>query len=392
MKVLIIGAGAVGSVIANELSKENNISSIICGAYDLKEAKKFVLTNKKVEIVKIDASDIKDITRVAEGCNLIINASLPDFNTNIMEAALKVKANYQDLCSHLKDLKTAEQLKFQERFKKAGLIGLINTGVAPGITNLLARKLYDQFDTVRDIKIRLIEDLRSKELIFSWSPDVILDLLGSSPLSYKNGKFKLVKPFGDPETYPFPESIGKRYMVDLYGDEVATIPLFLKIKNLDFKIGGSEMDFAKSLNDMGIFSKKKVSVGKNKVSPAEVFSKIMPKIPTPEDLGNMLKDGKVDNAIFVSTVEVIGKKSGKYTKMRSTVIYPTLKNIFKKFKGATYISYPTGIAASAFSKIIPKIEEYGVFPPECLNSKMQNAILDDIQRQGISIITQVSRN
>ena len=392
MKVLIVGAGAVGSVLASELAKEKKISSIICGAYDLKDAKKFVLNNKKVKIVQIDASDVKSIVKAAKGANLIINASLPNFNKNIMEASLKVKAHYQDLCSHLKDLKHAEQLQFHERFKKAKLVGLINTGVAPGITNLLARKLCNQCDKVRDIRIMLLEDLRSKEVVFSWSPDVILDELKSSPLTYKNGKFKLAKPFGDPEVYTFPAPIGKRNMVNLYGDEVSTLPLYLDIENIDFKSGGSEMELAKSLYELGIFSTDKISTGKGVTSPFEVFSKIMPKVPTPEKMNQMVEDGKVENAVFVSAVEVVGKKNNKEITLTNTIIYPDLKQIFKKLKGATYIAYPTGIAAASFAKIIPKLKTFGVFPPENLDTEMQNSVLSDLKKHGVSVITSTSRN
>jgi len=370
MKVVIIGAGAVGSVIASELSKEEFISEIICGAYDLKEARRFISDNAKVKIMKLDASKVSEVVNVCEGARLIINASLPDFNENIMEAALTVGANYQDLCSHLKDFKTAEQLKYNQRFKDAKLIGLINTGVAPGITNLLARRISDKFDELDDVKIRLIEDLDSKEMIMSWSPEVILDELTASPLAYKNGSFVFSKPFGDSEIYEFP-NIGLKRLVNLYGDEVATLPLYLRLKNLDFKSGGSEMDVAVELYNSGKLS---------------TLSNV--KVPSPQEMDEMLSKGLINNAIFVSTVEGTGKKSNEKMMIKKTVIYPDLRQISKKLKGATYISYPTGIAAAAFSKIIPHLSNFGVFPPEALNTEFQNAVLSDLEKQGISVISQ----
>ncbi len=373
MKVVIIGTGAVGSVIVSELTKEEAISEIICGAYDLNEAKKFISESDKVKIVKLDASNVHDIIKVVEGSRLIINASLPDFNENIMEAALAVGANYQDLCSHLKDFKTAEQLKYNERFIKAGLVGLINTGVAPGITNLLARRISDKFDELDDIKIRLIEDLDSKEPIMSWSPEVVLDELNSPPLTYRDSNFVLSKPFGDSENYDFP-GFGKRDLVNLYGDEVATIPLYLKLRNLDFKSGGSEIDIAVQLYNSGRLS---------------TLSNI--KVPSPKEMDEMISNGLIKNAIFVSAVEGIGMKCNEKMSIKKTIIYPDLKQISKKLKGSTYIAYPTGIAAAAFAKIIPRISTFGVFPPEALNTEFQNAIISDLERQGISIITQTSR-
>ena len=115
MRVLLIGAGAVGSVISKLLSKEKSISEVICASNDLKRAKEFIDTkNSNVCLAKLDASNTNQVVKAAKGCDLIINASLPHFNEKIMTAALKVRVNYQDLCSRLKDLKTPEQLQFHK--------------------------------------------------------------------------------------------------------------------------------------------------------------------------------------------------------------------------------------------------------------------------------------
>src|SRR3989338_2569184 len=192
MKILLIGAGAVGSVISKYLNKDD------------------------------------EIAEKARGVNLIINVSLPRFNENILEAALRVGAHYQDLASELADLKTAEQLKFVERFKEAGLTALINTGVAPGITNLLAREAADKLDTVEEIHFRCVEEQKASEFIFAWSAETTLDDLTAPPLVFRNGVFLLTKPFEDSEEYEFPEPFGKRHAFSIYGDEVATVPLMLK--------------------------------------------------------------------------------------------------------------------------------------------------------------------
>ena len=202
MKILIVGAGAVSSVITHHLSTDKRVSEVLCGSNDLKRARSFIkVHNKKIKLISLDAANINDIVRRAVGVDLIINASLPRFNVNIMEAALKVGAHYQDLASELKDLKTVEQFKFNKRFERAGLTGLINTGVAPGVTNLLAREAADMFDVVDSIHIRCVEEQKASEFVFSWSAETTFDDLTAPPLVYKNGKFKTTKPFHDPEDY-----------------------------------------------------------------------------------------------------------------------------------------------------------------------------------------------
>jgi len=320
-----------------------------------------------------------------------------------MEAALKTGANYQDLCSYQYDYKTSEQLKFHNRFKKAKLVGLINTGIAPGVTNLLAAEMAGKLDSVSDIKMRFLEEQKSSEFLFSWSPEVTLDVLSAPPAVYKNKRIQFVKKFGDVEEYEFPEPYGKRYIFNASGDEPLTIPLYIRVKNLSIKSGGTDNEFARMLYRMGLFSRKSIKIKNNLmrksglkakneiVVPLEFFSTIAPEIPTPKEITKMIKDGILENAAFISVVEGIGIESGKNIKIKMTAIYPDLKQIFKKMKGATYISYPTGLAAAAFAKTIPKIKENGVFPPEALNSDLRNEILLNLENNGTIIDEQFSK-
>lgn len=392
MTILIVGAGAVASVISRHLAKDRSITRIICASRNLKRAKQFInLKERKIKLIFLDAARVSAIIKAARGANLIINASLPAFNEHIMTAALAARANYQDLASRLLDLKTVEQLKFHARFKKAKLAGLINTGVAPGVTNLLAREAADKLDAVRAIHFRLLEEQKASELIFAWSAETILDELTAPPLVYENGKFIFTKPFSDQEEYQFPSPFDKRQMFSIYGDEVATIPRYIKVRRVDFKSSGTDIELAKALYRLGLFNKKPISFDGRQIIPVKFFSKLAPKVPTPEEMRRMIKNGVVENAIFAAVVEVKGKQAGRKLTIKTSAIFPDLKEISKKFFGATYISYPTGIAACAFAKIIPKIKTYGVLPPEALPTHLRKEVLLELESWGIVINESYSR-
>ncbi|MBI4037308.1 saccharopine dehydrogenase NADP-binding domain-containing protein [Candidatus Daviesbacteria bacterium] len=384
MKVFVVGAGAVASVLTKYLSKDRAIEEICCGSIDLEAAKEFI-DHQKVHLVKLDAKNPQEIAQKAQGFDLIINASLPNFNEQVMEAALKVGANYQDLCSHLLDLKHAEQLKFHTKFQQAKLVGLINTGASPGITNLLAKDAAAKLDTVSDIKIRLVEEQKSSELIFAWSPIVTLDEITSPPLIYQNGQFQLTKPFADKEEYEFATPFDKQQTVSVYGDEISTLPLYIKVSNINYKSSGTDIDLAKALYRLGLFNKKPVSVDGEKVIPVDFFAKIAPPPPTPKEMVKLVEDGIVENATLVTVVDVGGSIGGKKIRIKNTVLFPDIKEVTHKFPGATYISYPAGIAAFAFSKIIAKITTPGVFPPEALSSDLRKEVLIELETQGIKI-------
>ena len=93
MKILIIGAGAVGYVLSNFLGKDKNVSKITCASNDIKRARDFIdAKNKKIKLINLDASKKDQLIRAAKGVDVIINASLPELNETIMQVALKVKA------------------------------------------------------------------------------------------------------------------------------------------------------------------------------------------------------------------------------------------------------------------------------------------------------------
>ncbi len=406
MKVLIVGAGAVASVLSKQLSKDRHISEIVCASNDIKRAREFIGANSrdmraksarkaakaasKISIAELDASDKRQIANAARDFDLAINASLPNFNRNIMEASLKAGANYQDLCSWLRDCRHAEQLRLHKKFKRECLAGLINAGISPGITNLLAREAADKLDRVFEIKIRTIEEQKGSELVFAWSPEVTLDELTAKPLAYRNGRFVLLRQFGGLEEYNFPK-FGRKHAVNVYGDEISTIPHYIKTKNIDYKACGTDIEFSKALWRLGLFSKKPISVHGKKVVPLEFFKKISPKVPSPKKMLGLLKSGVIENAVFSAVVEATGSEQGKKIKIKNTALFPDLKEISKRAPGATYISYPTGIAAAAFSKVIPRIGEYGVFPPEALGAEARRDALVALEGSGIVIEEEFSK-
>ena len=391
MKILLVGAGAVGSVLTRYLSRDDEITEVICGSNDLKSAKEFITENSKTKLVRLDASNIQNIVNAARGRDLIINASPARFNENIMEAALKVGVNYQDLASEFPYSRIPEQLKFHKRFQKRKLVGLVNTGAAPGVTNLLAREAADKLDRVDTIHLRLVEDQKADEFIFAWSRETTFDVLTSPPLVYKNGKFIFTKPFGDAEEYDFPHPFGRRRAFSIYGDEVATIPLFIKVKNVDFKSSGSDIELPMALSRLGLLSAKPILVNGKKVIPLEVFKKIAPKIPSPVKMKLLIKSGIIKNAFLVLTAEAIGKKQGKDAKIKMSAIFPSLKQTPKEFMGATYVSYPTATAAYSFLKIIPHMKSAGVFFPEALDAQIRKEVMLNLKRNGVIISRQFKK-
>lgn len=106
----------------------------------------------------------------------------------------------------------------------------------------------------------------------------------------------------------------------------------------------------------------------------------------------LIKSGIVENAVFALVVEVVGKEQKQNIKIKMSIVFPDLKEISKKFPGATYISYPTDTSAYAFLKIIPKMKSFGVFPPETLDDEMRKMVMLELESNGITITQQFQKN
>ena len=98
-KVLVLGSGAQGSTVARRLDLEPNVGEILIADYDKAAVDNLVGMLKKAKGFKVDASKEEEIVKLAQGCDLVVNALPLIFAKNVLEAALKVKADYQDFAT-----------------------------------------------------------------------------------------------------------------------------------------------------------------------------------------------------------------------------------------------------------------------------------------------------
>ena len=96
-KVMVCGCGAQGSTICRRLDEEPNIEEVVCADYDLAAAEAVCALMKKGTPRQVNAAHVDEIAGAAEGCELIVNVMPLEFGVNVMEAALRIKACYQDL-------------------------------------------------------------------------------------------------------------------------------------------------------------------------------------------------------------------------------------------------------------------------------------------------------
>jgi hypothetical protein len=381
MRIFILGAGATGSLLTQILERQGH--HVWCGDRDPERARRFLGKKSPIAISQVNARNLRGIVRAAKGCQLLINASASVFNEIVLRAALRLRSHYLDLSSHLtRDPFRAEQFRYGKRFEKKNRAAVIDAGAAPGLTNLLVKRAADQCDEVVSAQIRLYESSESDDPISQWSPEVSFDEAISRPRIYRGGKFKLAKRFSELEKFRFMDPVGLARVVLAAQDEIATLPRFIPMRDLDAKIGGNEIDRLRRWHKQGKLSKSRGMARRR-----------FPETASPRAIAKLIRQGILQNARFAAAVLVRGVQRGPkedvHVLIRSDVLFPSLYTIRRRGLFTTPVAFATAHVAAQFVKNFPR-DESGVFAPESLPVEIRREILAGVRSQGLKIVHKVT--
>ena len=378
MRIFVLGTGATGSYLAHLLTRHGH--QVTCGDRDLERARRFLGKKSTIPVVHVNARNLWGIVRAAKGSQLLVNASASVFNEIVLRAALRIRAHYTDLSAHLtRNPFKAEQLRFDKKFQEKNRAAVITAGAAPGLTDLLVARAAGAMDSVDGVYIRLYESIESDDPVSQWSPEVSFDEAISLPRVYRQGHFKYGRRFGEPEKFRFPPPIGEATVVLAAQDEVAIIPYFLKLKEMDVKIGGNEIDRLRRWYRQGKLSKSRGLVASR-----------FPKTPSPRQVARMIRSGRLQNARFAAAVIVRGVKQDRPVEIRYDATFPSLYQIRQRGLALSPISYATAHMAALFIKHFPR-DSAGVLPPGAIPLEDCQAILKDLKSRGIAVTTKITK-
>lgn len=378
MRIFVLGVGGTGSLLAQLLVRQGH--TVWCGDRDVERARRFLGKKSGIEVFEANARNLRSIVRAGRGANLVVNASPAVFNEIILRAALRLRAHYLDLNSHLtRQPFLPEQIRFHKKFLAKNRVALICTGIAPGLTNLLAKRGAELLDKVDSIQIRLYESTESKDPISTWSADVAYDAAISRPRIYRSGRFAMGRRFDEREKFRFPPPIGEIPVYLAAQDEVCMLPRMIQVRDVDAKIGGNDFERLRRWYRQGRLNRSQGLVRKR-----------FPKTPTPKGVAKLIRQGILENARFAAAVLVRGEKDDQPLLVRWDAGVPTLYQIRIRGLIATPISYATAHMAASFIKYFPR-DEAGVIGPSSLPAETRRAILADARTRDIRISLKISR-
>jgi len=342
----------MGTVTVRDLAESRDVSKVIVGDVSIKKGNqlKRLIGSGKVSVTRVDVSDRAGLVEAMKEADAVANATPYHLNLQIMKAAMRAGKSLTDLGGVYHT--TVKQLELAKKAEEAGITVALGCGLAPGITDILAKYAAEKLDAVDEVHIKYGE-VNLSPAKYKWSFRTVLEEYTKGPVVYQNGEYKELLPFSGKQTVKFPEPIGERPCCYGLYSGVATLPHTVRkgVKVVDCLMVHREEDEQriKVLDEMGLTSTEPIDFKGVTISPREFLLRCAP----PPDA----KARDVAGAM----VEVIGEKGGERTRCIYSLVYP----YHEKYE-VSALAYLTGVPLSIVSQMLAKgdISELGVLPPE----------------------------
>jgi saccharopine dehydrogenase-like NADP-dependent oxidoreductase len=307
VRVLLVGAGGVGSAAVAVAARHRFFDALVVADYDRDRASRAAAgRGDRVTATRVDASSAYEITELcrAERITHVLNAVDPRFVMPIFEGALAAGADYLDMAMSLSkphptrpheetgvklgDAQFAAASVWAER----GRLALVGIGVEPGLSDVFARYAADElFDRIDEIGVRDGADLTVDGYDFAPSFSIwttIEECLNPPVIWEQERGWYTTEPFSEPEVFDFPAGIGPVECVNVEHEEVLLIPRWVRAGRVTFKYGlGAEfIEVLRTLHKLGLDSPRPVRVGSVEVAPRDVVAACL---PDPAGLGDRMR-------------------------------------------------------------------------------------------------------
>ena len=385
MKVLVIGAGAVGTVSALKFVQEAMLEKLVIA--DAVSARASLLADRlndpRVTAIALNAGDRAAVVGALRqfGITLVLNAALPATNIDVMRACLTAGCDYIDLASAGTDAdgipKMDDQFALDAEFKAAGRLAILGMGADPGTTNVYAAYAAKHLlDVVTELRVRDGDNsiCQGHDGFFAaFSPWVMIDECLCKAVAYRGGRYYLEEPLTGLEPFDFPElGVLNCYYVD--HEESRTLPRFFpEARTIDFKLCMDDvtLETLRVTKRLGLSRKDRIQVGNQSIVPRDVLVSLL---PDPRDLA-----GRMRGKTCVGTLAK-GLKNGV---PKAFYIYNVTdhETVFAEL-GVQATAYQTGIPPVIAARLIAQgiWRGAGVLSPEQFNP---DPFLEQLTREGM---------
>jgi saccharopine dehydrogenase (NAD+, L-lysine forming) len=299
-RVLIIGAGGVGAVVAKRCAQNDSVFSEImiasrtkskCDRIAAEIATHFPNSTTKVTTAQVDADNVEELSALIRHYApvMVINVALPYQDLPIMDACLATGVHYLDTANYEpRDVAKFEyswQWAYRERFEQAGLMALLGSGFDPGATNVYtayhAKHHFDELHTLDIVDCN--NGSHGKAFATNFNPEINIREITANGRYYHNGQWVETTPLEIAQDIYYPRVQTRKSFV-LYHEELESlVKNFPTLTRARFwmTFGEQYIKHLSVLEAVGMTSIEPIRIKGVDIAPIEFLKAIL---PAPESL------------------------------------------------------------------------------------------------------------
>ena len=386
-KVLIIGAGGVGGVVAHKCAAATDVfSDVMLASRTVSKCEALAaeikaMGGRAIRTARVDADRVPELVALLRDYQpkVVINVALPYQDLPIMDACLVAGVDYLDTANYeppdVAKFEYKWQWAYHDRFKERGLMAVLGSGFDPGVTNVYCA--YAQKHLLDEVHHVDIVDCNGgshgKAFATNFNPEINIREITARGRYWEGGEWKETDPLSVSMMFNYP-GVGERKSFLLYHEELESLAKNLRgLRRIRFwmTFGEAYLKHLEVLQNVGMTSIEPIMFEGREIVPIKFLKALL---PDPASLA----PGYTGKTSIGCLCE--GVKDGK---PRRVFLYNVCDHAetYKEVR-AQAVSYTTGVPAvtGAAMMVTGKWRGAGVFNMEQLDP---DPFLADVATRGL---------
>lgn len=301
-KVLVVGAGGVGSVAVHKMAMNPDIFTKISLASRTKSKCDDIAASVKsrtgvdVATYALDAMDVSATVALLKqtGAELLVNLALPYQDLVLMDACLEAGVPYLDTANYEPPeeakFEYSHQWAYQDKFREAGLAAVLGSGFDPGVTSVMATYIRKhKLDGIRQIDVLDCNGGdNGKAFATNFNPEINIREVTAPARHWEDGKWVESPAMSTKVPFDFP-GVGEKNMYLMYHEELESLSThFPEIERARFwmTFGDAYINHVTVLQNVGMTSIEPVMHDGKEIIPLQFLKTVL---PDPGELGELTK-------------------------------------------------------------------------------------------------------
>ena len=293
-KVVIIGAGGVGGVVAHKCAQLADVfHEIVLASRTISKCDAIAAQlDRPIRTASVDADNVPAMVEFlkAEKPDLLINVALPYQDLHLMDACLEAGVHYMDTANY----EPPDDAKFEyhwqwayhDRFKDAGIMALLGSGFDPGVTSVFTMWLKKhKLKTIRQLDILDCNGGdHGQAFATNFNPEINIREVTAPARHWENGTWVETPAMQVKTEFDF-DSVGKRNAYLMYHEELESLSKFIpELERARFwmTFGDEYIKHLTVLQNVGMTGIEPIKYQGQEIIPLQFLAAVLPK---PETLG-----------------------------------------------------------------------------------------------------------